>query len=85
MIQTDAAMNPGSSGGPLLNSRGRVIGMNTVIFSQSGASTGVGFAIPADTLKAVVAQLIKHGHPVGLLSPGSCAQPLRCRGDGLQW
>mmetsp|Transcript_12285 Transcript_12285/g.36878 ORF Transcript_12285/g.36878 Transcript_12285/m.36878 type:complete len:369 (+) Transcript_12285:530-1636(+) len=64
MIQTDAAINPGSSGGPLLDSCGRVIGMNTMIFSPSGASAGVGFAIPVDSIKVAVSQLIKYGRPV---------------------
>eukprot|EP00038_Savillea_parva_P006149 m.161986 g.161986 ORF g.161986 m.161986 type:complete len:439 (+) comp12132_c0_seq1:5406-6722(+) len=64
MIQTDAAINPGSSGGPLLDSSGRVIGMNTMIFSPSGASAGVGFAIPVDTMKLSVSQIIKYGRPI---------------------
>ena len=59
MIQTDAAINPGNSGGPLLDSNGRVIGMNTAIFSTSGAFAGVGFAIPVDTVKAVVHLLMQ--------------------------
>ncbi len=50
-IQTEAAISPGNSGGPLLDSRGRLIGMNTSIYSPSGASAGVGFAIPVDTMK----------------------------------
>eukprot|EP00039_Didymoeca_costata_P010026 m.134031 g.134031 ORF g.134031 m.134031 type:complete len:63 (-) comp14685_c1_seq1:37-225(-) len=50
MIQTDAPMNPGNSGGPLINSSGAVIGMNEMIFSSSGGSEGVGFAIPIDTV-----------------------------------
>lgn len=61
MIQTDAPINPGSSGGPLLNSSGEVIGMNTLIFSRSGTSAGVGFAVPADSIERIVPQLIKHG------------------------
>jgi S1-C subfamily serine protease len=61
MIQTDAAINMGNSGGPLLDSGARLIGMNTVIFSTSGSSAGLGFAVPADTIKIVVPQLIKHG------------------------
>jgi S1-C subfamily serine protease len=61
MIQTDAAINMGNSGGPLLDSNGRLIGMNTVIFSTSGSSAGLGFAVPADTIKAIVPQLIHHG------------------------
>ena len=63
-IQTDAAINPGNSGGPLLDSAGRLIGMNTAIYSASGASSGVGFAIPVDTLKAVVTSIIRDGKVV---------------------
>jgi S1-C subfamily serine protease len=51
VIQTDAAINPGNSGGPLLDSSGKLIGMNTAIYSPSGASAGIGFAIPIDTVK----------------------------------
>jgi S1-C subfamily serine protease len=61
MIQTDAAINPGNSGGPLLDSSGTLIGMNTVIFSKSGASAGVGFAVPVSTILRVVPQIIKSG------------------------
>ncbi len=61
VIQTDAAINPGNSGGPLLDSRGRVIGVNTAIRSLTGANSGVGFAIPVDTVKRVVPELIAHG------------------------
>jgi S1-C subfamily serine protease len=61
VLQTDSAINPGNSGGPLLDSQGRVIGMTTAIYSPSGASAGVGFAIPIDTLKTVVDTLIKYG------------------------
>lgn len=61
MIQTDAAINPGNSGGPLLDSGGRLIGMNTAIYSPSGASAGIGFAIPVDTLKTIVETIIRDG------------------------
>ncbi|MDP6447759.1 MAG: trypsin-like peptidase domain-containing protein, partial [Pirellulaceae bacterium] len=61
MIQIDAALNKGNSGGPLLDSRGRMIGMNTAIASQSGDSAGIGFAIPANTLGRIVPQLIESG------------------------
>lgn len=61
MIQTDAAVNPGNSGGPLLDSSGKLIGINTAIFSRSGASAGVGFAIPANEVKNVVEQVVKSG------------------------
>lgn len=62
VIQTDASINPGNSGGPLLNSQGQVIGMNTLIISPSGASAGVGFAIPIDTVSARVASILKYGY-----------------------
>ena len=62
LVQTDAAINPGNSGGVLLDSAGRLIGMNTAIYSPSGASAGVGFAVPVDTVNRVVAQLIDNGH-----------------------
>jgi serine protease Do len=60
-IQTDAAINQGNSGGPLIDLRGRVIGVNTAIASQTGGSNGVGFAIPSDIARVVMAQLIDHG------------------------
>jgi S1-C subfamily serine protease len=66
LIQTDAAINPGNSGGPLLDSRGKVIGINTIIFTSSGFSSGVGLAIPVNTVKRVVPELIENGrfaHP----------------------
>ena len=66
LIQTDAAVNPGNSGGPLLNSRGEVIGINTAIFSPTGGSVGIGFAIPINTVKRLVPELIAKGrvsHP----------------------
>ncbi|MCC7486073.1 MAG: trypsin-like peptidase domain-containing protein [Burkholderiales bacterium] len=61
VIQTDAAINPGNSGGPLLDSAGRLIGVNTAIYSPSGASAGIGFAIPVDEVNRVVPSLIRHG------------------------
>jgi S1-C subfamily serine protease len=66
MIQTDAAINQGNSGGPLLNSRGEVIGINSFIFTPSGGSVGIGFAVPINTVKKILPQLIARGrasHP----------------------
>jgi S1-C subfamily serine protease len=60
-IQTDASINPGNSGGPLLDKYGRMIGINSQILSRSGGSVGVGFAVPVNTAKRVVPQLIKNG------------------------
>lgn len=67
VIQTDASINPGNSGGPLLDSAGRLIGVNTAIFSPSGASAGIGFAVPVDVVNRVVPQLIRGGR---LPNPG---------------
>ncbi|MBC7660538.1 MAG: trypsin-like peptidase domain-containing protein [Chitinophagaceae bacterium] len=64
-IQTDAAINPGNSGGPLLDMNGYVIGMNTAIFSRSGSSAGIGFAVPSDLVKTVALQLINKGKVAG--------------------
>ena len=61
VIQTDAAVNPGNSGGPLLDSAGRLIGVNSSILSPSGAFAGIGFAIPVDEVNRIVTQLIRHG------------------------
>ena len=61
VIQTDAAINPGNSGGPLLDSAGRLIGVNTAIYSPSGASAGIGFAIPVDEVNRIVPKLIRDG------------------------
>ncbi|MFO1286610.1 MAG: PDZ domain-containing protein [Rubrivivax sp.] len=60
-MQTDAAINPGNSGGPLLDSAGRLIGVNTAIASPSGASAGIGFAIPVDEVNRIVPRLIRDG------------------------
>ncbi|MGE0802475.1 MAG: S1C family serine protease [Lautropia sp.] len=63
-IQTDAAINPGNSGGPLLDSAGRLIGVNTAIYSTSGASAGIGFAIPVDEVNRIVPRLIRDGRTI---------------------
>jgi 2-alkenal reductase len=62
VIQTDAAVNPGNSGGPLIDSSGRLIGVNTAILAPTGSFTGVGFAIPVDTVNRIVPELIRTGH-----------------------
>jgi S1-C subfamily serine protease len=64
VIQTDAAINPGNSGGPLLDSGGRLIGVSTAIFSPSGASAGIGFAVPVDAVTRLVPQLISRGRAI---------------------
>jgi S1-C subfamily serine protease len=61
LIQTDAAINPGNSGGPLIDSAGRLIGINTAIYSPSGASAGIGFAVPVDLVNRVVPRLVSEG------------------------
>jgi 2-alkenal reductase len=61
VIQTDAAVNPGNSGGPLIDSSGRLIGVNTAILAPTGSFTGVGFAIPVDTVNRIVPELIRDG------------------------
>jgi S1-C subfamily serine protease len=85
VIQTDAAINPGNSGGPLLDSAGRLIGVNTAIYSPSGASAGIGFAIPVDEVNRVVPELIRDGKVsrAGLgvvLAPDRTARDLGLRG-----
>ena len=63
-IQTDAAINPGNSGGPLIDLQGNVVGINTAIFSETGGSLGIGFAIPAEMVKKIVAQIKEHGQVI---------------------
>jgi S1-C subfamily serine protease len=78
VIQTDAAINPGNSGGPLLDSAGRLIGVNTAIFSPSGASAGIGFAIPVDEVNRIVPRLIRDGRfvrpAIGVTAGGPALQ-----------
>ncbi len=64
VVQTDAAINPGNSGGPLLDSSGRLIGLNTAIVSPAGVSSGIGFAVPVDTINRIVPERIRHGRVV---------------------
>jgi len=75
VIQTDASINPGNSGGPLLNSEGEMIGINTAILSPTGGSVGIGFAIPVNTAKRIVPQLISKGY-VSYPYVGATVQPL---------
>lgn len=75
VIQTDASINPGNSGGPLLNSDGEMIGINTAIISPTGGSVGIGFAIPVNTAKRIVPQLISKGY-VSYPYVGATVQPL---------
>lgn len=86
IIQTDAAINPGNSGGPLLNSNGEVIGINTAIYSDTGVYSGVGFAVPSDTILRIVPSLIRIGtyqHPY-LGVAGSDITPSLARQLGLK-
>jgi S1-C subfamily serine protease len=62
VIQTDASINPGNSGGPLLNSDGEIIGINTAILSPTGTSVGIGFAVPVNTARLILPQLIEKGY-----------------------
>jgi serine protease Do len=64
LLQTNAAINPGNSGGPLINLRGEVVGINEQIVSSSGGSQGIGFAIPSNTVRAVLESVLKHGRVV---------------------
>jgi putative serine protease PepD len=75
LIQTDASINPGNSGGPLLNSEGEIIGINTAIISPTGACVGIGFAIPVNTAKRIIPQLIAKGYVVYPWA-GASVQPL---------
>lgn len=64
VVQTDAAINPGNSGGPLLDSAGRLVGVNTAIYSPTGASAGIGFAVPVEAVREVVPQIIQYGRVI---------------------
>lgn len=87
LIQTDAAINPGNSGGPLLDSAGRLIGMNVAIYSPSGASAGIGFAIPVNLVNRVVPNLIKNGRyvrPIVGISANDTANKLLLKEFGIK-
>jgi S1-C subfamily serine protease len=70
MIQTDASINPGNSGGPLLNSKGRLIGMNTMIYSNTGGSTGIGFAVPSSAIEKAVRYIVVHQKSISQVGIG---------------
>lgn len=80
LIQTDAAINPGNSGGPLIDSAGRLIGINSAIFSTSGTFSGIGFAVPVDTINRVVPQLIARGRyirpRIGITADDAVGRPI---------
>lgn len=84
-IQTDAAINPGNSGGPLIDSAGELIGINTAIYSPSGANAGIGFAVPIDVLRSSISQIIEHGKVVRpiigiVLAPSETSEQLGVQG-----
>ena len=85
-IQTDAAINPGSSGGALINARGELVGINTAIFSQNGGSQGIGFAIPVNLARDIMSQIIQHGQVIrGWLGIKATALPAElARKNGLR-
>jgi S1-C subfamily serine protease len=83
VIQTDAAINPGNSGGPLLDSAGRLVGVTTAIYSPSGASSGIGFAIPVDEVNRIVPRLIRDGRMVRPALGISSGPPSLIRSLGL--
>jgi S1-C subfamily serine protease len=87
LIQTDAAINPGNSGGPLLDSAGRLIGVNTAIYSPSGSFSGIGFAVPVDTVNRIVPYLIADGRYVrpriGIVGDDKASRPV-LEGLGLR-
>lgn len=89
VVQTDAAINPGNSGGPLLDSSGDLIGVNSAIYSPSGASAGIGFAVPVDTVSRLVPEILEYGRPIrpGIgvtLLPDSLLRRLDIRGVAVQ-
>ncbi|MFO1288000.1 MAG: trypsin-like peptidase domain-containing protein [Rubrivivax sp.] len=84
VVQTDAAINPGNSGGPLIDSAGRVIGVATAIYSPSGASAGIGFAIPIDEVNRIVPRLIRDGRMVRPSLGVATGPPALARALGLE-
>ena len=84
VIQTDAAINPGNSGGPLLNASGQLIGVNTAIIGPGGGSAGIGFAVPVNSVRKVVPQLINHGRVIRPAMGISILQDQLARRLGVQ-
>jgi len=89
VVQTDAAINPGNSGGPLLNSSGSLIGVNSAIYSPSGASAGIGFSVPVDTVTRLMPEILEFGRPIrpGIgvtLLPDSLLRRLDVEGVAIQ-
>ncbi len=86
-IQTDAAINPGNSGGALINALGEVVGINTAIFSESGGSHGIGFAIPIQLASQVMQQIVEHGHVIrGWLGiTGQDLTPILAESMGIEY
>jgi S1-C subfamily serine protease len=84
IIQTDAAINPGNSGGPLINSSGELIGVNTAIYSPSGASSGIGFAIPVDVVRWVVSDIMKYGEVRRAIIGVSTVRDYNARAFGIE-
>jgi S1-C subfamily serine protease len=84
IIQTDAAINPGNSGGPLINSSGEIIGVNTAIYSPSGASSGIGFAIPVDVVRWVVSDIMKYGEVRRAIIGVSTVRDYNARAFGIE-
>jgi len=84
VIQTDAAINPGNSGGPLLDSAGRLIGINTAIFSPTGASAGIGYAVPVDDARRIVDQIIRYGRVIRPVLPFEIAPDHITRRFGVE-
>src|SRR5574341_1262968 len=83
VIQSDAAINPGNSGGPLLDSAGRLIGVNTAIATPSGANTGVGFAVPVDTVNRIVPRILREGNVERAVLGISVGPDFLARDEGL--
>ena len=84
LLQTDAAINPGNSGGPLFDQLGRVVGINVAIASDNGGNQGIGFAIPSNTAKKIVEQLIDARRSAARLPRHRPGRAGRARGEGAR-